>query len=301
MIVRNEAAILERCLRSVADYITCWLILDTGSNDRTPWQIEEFFATRGIPGALVYGPFENFSQARNHALDQVRASPLGYDYLLLTDADMEFVVGDAAFRDGLSAAAYDVQQRSGVHYWNTRFLRRDSAARYVGATHEYLDLAGGKERLGGAWFLDHADGSNRPGKFERDVALLQEELARDPDNTRAQFYLAQTYRDMGRTADAEAAYGRARRWAAGTRKHGMRGGNSRACCLPWAMTLVSPRMPWRHMIFGRIGLSLSTTWHAFIGGGVSTTPLCCMLMRGSNCLIRRRIRCSSRISSTNAA
>jgi tetratricopeptide (TPR) repeat protein len=208
MIVRSEVAILQRCLRSVADHIACWVIVDTGSNDGTQSVIEEFFAARGIPGTLRDVSWENFSQARNQALGQARASTLEYDYLLLSDADMELVVEDPAFRDDLDAAAYDVQQRSTVHYWNPRLLRRDSAARYVGATHEYLDVAEHKERLSGVWFRDHADGSNRPGKYQRDVALLQGELARDPDNARTQFYLAQTYRDMGRTADAEAAYAR---------------------------------------------------------------------------------------------
>ena len=40
MIVRSEAAIIERCLASVAPYIDSYLILDTGSDDGTPELIE---------------------------------------------------------------------------------------------------------------------------------------------------------------------------------------------------------------------------------------------------------------------
>ena len=50
MIVKNETANLERCLRSVADHIACWVIGDTGSSDGTQDFITSFFAARGLPG-----------------------------------------------------------------------------------------------------------------------------------------------------------------------------------------------------------------------------------------------------------
>src|ERR1700733_8465904 len=111
MIVKNEVANLERCLRSVADHISCWIIGDTGSTDGTQELIEKFFAARDIPGELHSFPFENFAQARNEALDRARASALPFDYILLTDADMELTVQNPAFSRGLTAAAYMVLQR----------------------------------------------------------------------------------------------------------------------------------------------------------------------------------------------
>ena len=44
MIVKNEMANIERCLRSVADHIACWVIGDTGSTDGTQDFIRGFFA-----------------------------------------------------------------------------------------------------------------------------------------------------------------------------------------------------------------------------------------------------------------
>ena len=99
MIVKNEMANLERCLAAVADHIACWVIGDTGSTDGTQDFIRAFFATRNIPGELHNFPFHNFEQARNAALDCAYASPLGYDYLLFDDADMELMVEDRDFRD----------------------------------------------------------------------------------------------------------------------------------------------------------------------------------------------------------
>ena len=43
-------------------------------------------------------------------------------------------------------------------------------------------------------------------KFERDIKLLSEGLEQEPENHRYWFYLAQSYRDAGRTAEAAKAY-----------------------------------------------------------------------------------------------
>ena len=206
MIVKNEAANIERCLASLAPVVSAWVICDTGSSDDTVDRIERFFLERGIAGELHRCAFINFGQARNEALDCCLRSPFEFDYILFADADMELVVGDPSFRDRLSADAYLVQQRAGISYENIRLLRRDAKARYVGATHEYLDIKGSRERLSEIWYIDHASGANRPGKFERDARLLEEDLSRDAGNARSVFYLAQSYRDGGELARARETY-----------------------------------------------------------------------------------------------
>lgn len=214
MIVKDEAAIIERALASVLPVISCYVILDTGSNDDTVVRIKQFFDTAGVPGEVHPGHFANFSQARNDALACCRASALGFDYILVCDADMQLNVLDATALDGLKAAAYLVRQRNVISYFNVRLLRRDVAAKYVGVTHEYLDLDGHRaEQLVAIEFTDHADGANRPQKAARDIALLTNFLQANPGDARSLFYLAQSYRDAGRLADAIAAYGQ--RLAAG--------------------------------------------------------------------------------------
>lgn len=207
MIVRNEAANIERCLSSVADHIACWVIGDTGSTDGTQDRIRSFFNGRGIPGELHEFPFHNFEQARNTALEYAYASRLSYDYLLFCDADMELVVEEPGFCAGLIAPGYLVLQRAGsLSYWNTRLVQRGTGARYHGVTHEYLEVPGDQPRLSGIWYKDHASGSSRVDKFERDIRLLSEALRQDPSSTRYWFYLAQSYRDAGRMQEAAAAY-----------------------------------------------------------------------------------------------
>lgn len=212
MIVKNEMANLERCLTSVAPYIACWVICDTGSTDGTQDFVRSFFAKRQIPGELHEFPFVDFELTRNRALEHALKSPLDYDYVLLTDADMELRVDDPlAFQD-LWAEVYQLLQKSGVSYWNSRLMRKDADARYRGVTHEFLELRkGDTEKLWGAWFDDHATGANRVDKYERDERLLRTALASEIDagmKARYTFYLANTLRDAGRDEAAIVEYQR---------------------------------------------------------------------------------------------
>jgi tetratricopeptide (TPR) repeat protein len=81
-------------------------------------------------------------------------------------------------------------------------VRGDRNWRYVGVTHEYIECDGPatEAKLDAIVIHHHADGTSWGHKFERDKDLLEQELARDPGNPRTVFYLAQTYRDMGRQA-----------------------------------------------------------------------------------------------------
>lgn len=212
MIVKNEAAILERCLASAAPHISCYVIADTGSTDGTQDLIRRFFDARGIPGEIVEFPFVNFAQARNGALDAARASSLEFDYILLFDADMELVVTSPPLADKLTAPAYGVMQYTagGLEYANVRIVRRDCPCRYKGVTHEVLDCGGTiwDDSFTAAHFIDHACGSSRTVKLPRDIALLVEGLKNEPDNARYMFYLANSYREEGQLDEAVRWYRR---------------------------------------------------------------------------------------------
>lgn len=206
MIVRNEIANLSRCLASAVPHVTGAVIFDTGSTDGSPEYIRAYFALLGKPCKILRGKFENFEQARNTALLAAKTSHQKCDYILLMDADMELKV------DGplppLTAECYTlVQVQGGMSYHNARLLRRSSPALYHGVTHEYLG-ANEQQVLPGNvwWFQDHATGSNRPEKYERDTRLLEGYLKDHPDDPRTLFYLAQTYKDRGMWAKAIPLY-----------------------------------------------------------------------------------------------
>ncbi len=199
MIVKNEGAIIERCLSSALPHIDTWAIVDTGSNDGTTDKIANFFRERKVPGALSYAPFKNFAQARNAALDHAR-SVAGWDYALLIDADMMLI--GTLDKSALKAPAYMLLQQNGsLRYRNTRLVRRDSQAQYIGVTHEYVSVEG-VESLDSLIIDDLNDGGSKSDKAERDIRLLNEGLIAEPQNGRYMFYLAQTYREIGRHQEA---------------------------------------------------------------------------------------------------
>jgi hypothetical protein len=207
MIVRNEAAIIRRCLDSVTSYIQWWCILDSGSSDGTCDIIRQWAAETGIPGELHHDNFIDFSTARNRALDRCRASPLPWDYVLMMDADLVLATANNNWPAHLSAESYGLAHvpRSGQVWWRTMLLSRRSTARYVGRTHETLDQRA-EMPLFDVWLPDFSDGHSRAVKFDRDLELLVLDLTDDIRNPRSWHYLGLTLAMIGRPHDAIMAY-----------------------------------------------------------------------------------------------
>lgn len=199
MIVRNEAAVIERCLDSVRPLVDRWVICDTGSDDDTPERVERALAR--LPGQLHRRPWRDFAQNRTELLELARES--GGDYLLLMDADMT-VEAEPGVLDHLEADAYMLPLVGDMTYWMPYLVKAGLPWRYVGSTHEtiVLERRHHRERLGGLRIHHHGDGGQKADKYTRDLALLTAEVERDPGNRRATFYLAQTYRDLGQPAQA---------------------------------------------------------------------------------------------------
>jgi len=198
MIVRNEAAIIGRCLDSVREVIQHWVICDTGSSDRTKEIICETLAD--IPGSLHETPWVDFAHNRSMGMELARGKA---DYHLLLDADMTLNL-HGEFRDKLTADAYLIRHEGDLDYWVERLVSDRHAWSYVGATHEYIcsETARTKEKLPELSVRHYCDGSSRQVKYQRDIELLKTELEREPDNARSVFYLAQSYRDLGNLPQA---------------------------------------------------------------------------------------------------
>jgi glycosyltransferase involved in cell wall biosynthesis len=193
MIVKNEAAVIDRCLASVREFIDCWVICDTGSTDRTREIIRESLS--GIPGTLHDVPWENFGRNRTTALALARGKA---DYHLLLDADMTLSVA-GEFRESLTESAYLVRYTGPMDYWVERLLSDRHEWEFVGPAHEYIRSTTGNTRakLPGLTVTHHGDGGCQRGKIERYLALLKQAHEEDPENPRHVFYIAQSYGDLG--------------------------------------------------------------------------------------------------------
>lgn len=208
MIVKNESAVIERCLRSVKPFVHAWAISDTGSDDGTQDIVRRLMAD--LPGELIERPWSDFATNRNHALDLAKSYG---DYALIIDAD-EVLEAPPGFAWGdLREPGYLLELVYGAtRYRRMALPRLDAGWRWRGVLHEALV----RDETTDAHFLDgvrirvHSDGSRSSQplaeKFARDVEVLQRALADEPDNPRYAFYLAQSLRDAGRLPEAIVAY-----------------------------------------------------------------------------------------------
>jgi predicted GH43/DUF377 family glycosyl hydrolase/tetratricopeptide (TPR) repeat protein len=193
MIVRNESRILERCVRSLTGLIDSWVICDTGSTDDTPAVIGSLLGH--LPGELHSRTWRDFGHNRTELLALAQGAA---DYLLLIDADM--TVCRLGPLPALTADAYVLRESGPLDFGVVRLVRGDRHWWYEGSTHEYIATDGEvvQEELAELQIEHHADGAARPEKLLRDAGLLKRDMVSEPDNPRPVFYLAQTYRDLGK-------------------------------------------------------------------------------------------------------
>lgn len=201
MIVRDEAAVIGRCLASVRPLIDHWVICDTGSADGTQQLVADALA--GVPGTLAERPWRDFGHNRTELMALASGTA---DYLLLLDADM--TLRHTAPLPDLHADAYLLRHSGDLEYWVPRLVRGDRCWRFEGSTHEYLTSEApiSEEQLEGLVIDHHADGGRRGEKLDRDRRLLRAHLDNKPDDARATFYLAQTLRDLGDDVAAAELY-----------------------------------------------------------------------------------------------
>jgi hypothetical protein len=217
MIVKNEVRVLPRLFRSIKDYVDYYVIVDTGSTDDTIALIEREMSGYGIEGEVHERRWVNFGVNRQQALELAVAAGKA-DWLLFIDADEELGVSDPKFYEKLEpGVSYDLEKHHGDSRYAVPALVNVKASRFKweGAVHNYLmTLEGPKERplRKDAWIIYHTgEGAKSHGltpaeKYLRDAKLLEDELAKNPEDERSQFYLAQSYRDAGHDEEAYVEY-----------------------------------------------------------------------------------------------
>ena len=106
MIVKNESAVIKRCIDSVKDYIDYWVICDTGSTDGTQQIIEDTMKEYGISGELHNTEWKDYGRNRTESMQLSFGKS---DYRLVIDADDYLEVEDPSkiFTD-LTQDAYKV-------------------------------------------------------------------------------------------------------------------------------------------------------------------------------------------------
>lgn len=140
MIVRDEEAVLARCLDSVRDAVDEIVIVDTGSVDGT-----RQIASRYTDNVYEFPWQDDFAMARNFSLDKGTK-----DFLLWLDADDILPKDSAAKLTQLKHSlppdinlvmmpyqvAFDGNAKCTFSYWRERLIRRNCGLRFQGRVHE---------------------------------------------------------------------------------------------------------------------------------------------------------------------
>ena len=92
-IVRDESPVIERCLQSVRNLATSYLICDTGSEDDTIEKIENFLKEANVPGEVIRTEWVSYGETKSYLFEQFRNHPTlnGAEYICWLDADEVFV------------------------------------------------------------------------------------------------------------------------------------------------------------------------------------------------------------------
>jgi len=220
MTVKDEAAVVRRCLDSVKAVIDYWVICDTGSTDGTQEIIRQ--GLEGIPGELHETPWVDFGHNRSLSLNLARGRA---DYHLLLDADMT-VNGDGngpltpalspsegergnCFQSGkgmergvgdqVEADSYWVREEGEAECWVERLVSDRHQWRFVGAARPFLHSATSSTRakLKELSITRHEEAAAHRAQCQKEVELLKQSLERGSNVPRTTFHLAQCYRDLG--------------------------------------------------------------------------------------------------------
>lgn len=142
MIVKNEEAVLARCLDSVAGLVDEIIIVDTGSTDKT-MEIAEYYTDKVYSFAWV----DDFAAARNYSFSKATM-----DYCMWLDADD--VIDDSQreeftkLKETLAPTIDFVMMRYSVAfnkndepefwYYRERWIRNNGRFKWDGAVHEAI-------------------------------------------------------------------------------------------------------------------------------------------------------------------
>ena len=143
LIVKDEEAVIARCLNCAAKFADEIIVVDTGSSDGTVAEVKKF-----TDEVYFYKWNDDFSAARNFSLEKA-----GCDFVMWLDADdvisdencekirelVEKGGFDMAFLP--YAAAFDGDKPS-FTYYRERIFRRSKNYRFSGAVHEAVTPCG---------------------------------------------------------------------------------------------------------------------------------------------------------------
>jgi len=220
-VVRDESPVIERCLESIRNIATSYLICDTGSKDDTASKIEEYMRKANIPGEVIHTEWVSYGETKSYLFEKFKAHPVVGDaeYLGWLDADEVFIMNkddpcsyptpeDAEriykYMDSRSENVFMVTTLYGnLNYHRWQFARNNQLYKWCLPYQEYFK---GTEyththSIDFMWnYARHEGNSSRdPEITKKRVKMAEDWLDRNPkdpkdhDYSRMLFYIAEAY------------------------------------------------------------------------------------------------------------
>lgn len=199
MIVKNEEAVLARCLKSVKKAVDEIIIVDTGSTDKT-----KTIARKFTNKVYDFEWIEDFSAARNEAF-----SKASMDYQMWLDADdimpEEEAVKLTALKEQLDPDVDIVTMKYFTHFdgqgnpvnisTRGRLFKREKGFAWQDPIHEYITLQG---RIAYTDIVIHHKQNPKEGRHNRNINIYEKLEAKGATLTPRQlYYFARELKDHG--------------------------------------------------------------------------------------------------------
>lgn len=216
-IVKNEANVIERMLKTTIGLIDYYVIVDTGSTDGTQDIIKNFYDKHNIKGKIINHEWVNFGNARNKAIAEAKLfkeeNNIDKMWCCWIDADEQFIKTDKFDVNILKTSINNCKSANiYVHYGSMLYFRKQFFNlkydwEWIGPLHEVLVLKNEKDSV---YVIDSnlttfvsKDGSSWTStsieeKYSNHAKIF-EDYCSIPEQREARwvFYMAQSYRDAG--------------------------------------------------------------------------------------------------------
>ncbi|MEW6517300.1 MAG: tetratricopeptide repeat protein [candidate division FCPU426 bacterium] len=211
MIVRNEEKMLPGCLRSIRPAVDEIIVVDTGSTDRT----RELARQEGA--RVIEHPWQDdFAEARNVSIANARS-----DYILWLDADDRVDAGEMEkirklkkqLSPGKDQAFFMMVEDESIgneriHFTQLRLFPNLPQARFESRVHEQIEANLTKAGVKLATLpitvrhTGNHDLEDLQRKAGRNLAIIEDELARHPDDPVMHFHAGRSLSVLEREAEA---------------------------------------------------------------------------------------------------
>lgn len=202
----NNEKIIRDAVVSVVDWVDYILLIDTGITDNTKDIVKD--VAKGKYHERFFEWCNDFSAARNYALEQ--SSALDAGWVITLDTDERIILNGGDLRKSMEITSSDCLLLSDDSrtYNKARCFRLPVKEKYSGPTHEAFPAYNLKSEVEPICvFTEVAKTPEQLShKFYRDISILEKHTKKNPLDPRWWYYLGESYKNAGKIIEAIGAY-----------------------------------------------------------------------------------------------